>query len=118
MPQSLAHGFYDGVGGFFYKPYKGARDGGALGFAKGCGKGLTGIVYEPIYGENTPQIYRLNEKYAQPLTLICRCLWCLRIHRRRDLEKSWSRCSSQDDEKNPGGQRRRVGVCDAEVPGH
>ena len=37
--------------GFFYKPYKGARDEGMLGFAKGCGKGLSGIVYEPIYGK-------------------------------------------------------------------
>ena len=45
------HGFYDGVGGFFFKPYKGARDEGVLGFAKGCGKGLTGIVIEPVSGE-------------------------------------------------------------------
>lgn len=54
--QSLVHGFYDGVGGFFYKPYKGARDEGVLGFAKGCGKGLTGIIYEPIYGKITSNL--------------------------------------------------------------
>ncbi|KAL6714655.1 hypothetical protein ACLMJK_008080 [Lecanora helva] len=40
----FVHGFYDGVGGFFYRSYKGAKDEGALGFAKGCGKGLTGII--------------------------------------------------------------------------
>ena len=51
LRQSLAHGFYDGVGGFFYKPYKGARDEGVLGFAKGCGKGLSGIVLEPVSGK-------------------------------------------------------------------
>lgn len=45
------HGFYDGVGGFFFKPYKGARDGGVLGFAKGCGKGLSGIVTGPVSGK-------------------------------------------------------------------
>ncbi|KAL9617199.1 MAG: hypothetical protein Q9160_008004 [Pyrenula sp. 1 TL-2023] len=56
--KSLVHGFYDGVGGSFYKPYKGARNEGIIGFAKGCAKGLTGIVYEPIYGRTALDILR------------------------------------------------------------
>ena len=52
------HGFYDGVGGVFYKPVQGAKKDGALGFVKGCGRGLSGLVTEPISGENA-QIPRL-----------------------------------------------------------
>ena len=51
--QSFVHGFYDGVSGFFYKPYKRARDEGVLGFANGCGKGVfvsSGFSTHPIVG--------------------------------------------------------------------
>ena len=63
--KSLAHGFYDGVGGFFYKPYIGAKAEGALGFAKGCGRGLTGIITEPISGN-----YSLDSALVSSLLLI------------------------------------------------
>ncbi|KRX66575.1 Vacuolar protein sorting-associated protein 13A [Trichinella sp. T9] len=41
---------FDGVTGVFTKPIEGAREEGALGFAKGLGKGLIGAVTRPISG--------------------------------------------------------------------
>ncbi|KRX90575.1 Vacuolar protein sorting-associated protein 13A [Trichinella pseudospiralis] len=41
---------FDGVTGVFTKPIEGAREEGALGFAKGLGKGLIGAVTRPITG--------------------------------------------------------------------
>ena len=64
----MVHGFGDGIGGFFYKPYKGARDEGALGFAKGCGKGLTGIVIEPISSTHGSQLCLLVNLSTHPMT--------------------------------------------------
>ncbi|PBP28023.1 hypothetical protein BUE80_DR000975 [Diplocarpon rosae] len=47
---SLGHGFYDGYVGFFTQPYKGARDGGALGLVKGIAKGCGGLLTQPAHG--------------------------------------------------------------------
>ncbi|OWP00890.1 glycosyltransferase family 1 protein [Marssonina coronariae] len=48
--KSLGHGFYDGYVGFFTQPYKGARDGGALGLMKGIAKGCGGLLTQPAHG--------------------------------------------------------------------
>ncbi|KAF4631575.1 hypothetical protein G7Y89_g6551 [Cudoniella acicularis] len=45
--KALALGFYDGYKGFFYEPYKGARDHGVLGLLLGVGKGSMGLVTKP-----------------------------------------------------------------------
>jgi hypothetical protein len=41
-------GIYDGVTGLVMHPYIGARDGGATGFVKGVGMGLTGFVLKDL----------------------------------------------------------------------
>jgi len=41
---------YDGYVGFFTQPYKGARDGGALGLMKGITKGCAGLLTQPAHG--------------------------------------------------------------------
>ncbi|CDW52391.1 Vacuolar protein sorting associated protein 13A [Trichuris trichiura] len=43
-------GVVDGVTGVFVKPIEGAREEGAIGFAKGLGKGLIGMVTRPVSG--------------------------------------------------------------------
>jgi sterol 3beta-glucosyltransferase len=48
--KSMGYGFYDGYVGFFTQPYKGARDGGALGLAKGIVKGCAGLLTQPGHG--------------------------------------------------------------------
>lgn len=46
--QEFVYGIYDGVTGLWVLPYRGAKDGGALGFIKGCGMGLTGFVLKDV----------------------------------------------------------------------
>ena len=46
--QEFVYGIYDGVTGLVTQPYTGARDGGAAGFVKGVGMGLTGFVLKDI----------------------------------------------------------------------
>jgi hypothetical protein len=46
----LGLGLYDGFAGLVMQPIDGARSGGSLGFAKGVGKGLGGIVFKPCAG--------------------------------------------------------------------
>jgi hypothetical protein len=41
-------GIYDGFTGLVVQPYTGARDGGATGFVKGVGMGLTGFVLKDL----------------------------------------------------------------------
>jgi hypothetical protein len=48
--QALGYGFYDGYVGFFTQPYKGARDGGAVGIMKGITKGCAGLLTQPAHG--------------------------------------------------------------------
>ena len=48
----MYRGMYDGVTGIFTQPYLGAREEGAKGFLKGCGKGLSGALLKPSAGKN------------------------------------------------------------------
>jgi len=50
--EGLGLGVYDGVTGLFQQPAEGARKEGPLGFAKGLGKGLGGVVLKPIAGQS------------------------------------------------------------------
>jgi hypothetical protein len=40
-------GIYDGVAGLITQPIIGAKESGALGMAKGFGKGIGGVVFKP-----------------------------------------------------------------------
>eukprot|EP00051_Salpingoeca_urceolata_P024411 m.428631 g.428631 ORF g.428631 m.428631 type:complete len:3311 (+) comp20233_c0_seq24:244-10176(+) len=48
--ERLARGLVEGVGGLFLNPLQGAQEGGALGFFKGLGKGVVGVVAKPVGG--------------------------------------------------------------------
>lgn len=43
-------GVFDGVSGIVTQPYKGAKQNGVSGAAKGLGKGIIGLVSKPIAG--------------------------------------------------------------------
>lgn len=47
---SLARGFTDGVSGLIKNPIKGAESGGFVGFARGVGTGMLGLVVKPVVG--------------------------------------------------------------------
>lgn len=46
--EEFVFGIYDGVTGLVVQPYTGVRDGGAIGFVKGVGMGLTGFVLKDL----------------------------------------------------------------------
>ena len=48
--KALVGGIASGIGGLFYQPFKGARNGGVGGFFKGIGKGVVGVVTKPVAG--------------------------------------------------------------------
>jgi len=47
---SVGNGIFEGVSGVFIEPVRHARKDGFVGFAKGVGKGLTGVVLKPVAG--------------------------------------------------------------------
>ncbi|TAQ83705.1 hypothetical protein B7494_g7975 [Chlorociboria aeruginascens] len=48
--KSLILGFYDGFTGLVTQPYHGAKKKGLLGFGKGIGKGVGGLIFKPTAG--------------------------------------------------------------------
>ncbi|KAF9874750.1 sterol glucosyltransferase [Colletotrichum karsti] len=48
--KTFGTGFYDGITGVFVDPYKGAKEGGALGLARGVGTGSLGLITKPGAG--------------------------------------------------------------------
>eukprot|EP00049_Salpingoeca_infusionum_P002983 m.61945 g.61945 ORF g.61945 m.61945 type:complete len:3627 (-) comp11888_c0_seq2:204-11084(-) len=48
--ESMLRSVWGGATGLFVKPIEGARSGGALGFMKGVGMGVVGLVAKPIVG--------------------------------------------------------------------
>jgi hypothetical protein len=48
--KGFGYGLYDGLTGLVTQPYNGAKKEGALGFVKGFGKGLGGVVFKPSAG--------------------------------------------------------------------
>ncbi|EWC48658.1 hypothetical protein DRE_01880 [Drechslerella stenobrocha 248] len=45
--KEFAFGLYDGISGFVTQPVKGAREEGQLGFLKGIGRGVGGLILKP-----------------------------------------------------------------------
>ncbi len=52
--KDFAHGIYDGVTGVITQPVHGAMEEGPLGFLKGVGKGIGGLVLKPTAGMKMP----------------------------------------------------------------
>ena len=50
----------DGISGTITKPYKGAKEGGWVGFSKGLAKGAAGLVTGPGAGKPSSRFYLLN----------------------------------------------------------
>jgi hypothetical protein len=48
--KGFGYGLYDGLTGLVTQPYNGAKKEGAVGFLKGFGKGLGGVVFKPSAG--------------------------------------------------------------------
>ena len=44
-------GLYDGISGLVTQPLKGAEKEGGIGFVKGFGKGVSGIIMKPAAGK-------------------------------------------------------------------
>ncbi|KAL3421045.1 glycosyltransferase family 28 domain-containing protein [Phlyctema vagabunda] len=74
--EEFAYGMYDGVAGVVKQPYTGARDHGAVGFVKGTGMGLTGLVLKPIaailgpFGYTMKGVHKEIVKNKQPTHFI------------------------------------------------
>ena len=71
-------GIYDGVTGLVLQPYHGARKNGALGFAKGVGKGIGGFVLKDLaaiigpFGYTLKGVHKELIKGRQPTAFIRR----------------------------------------------
>jgi hypothetical protein len=51
--KDLTHGILDGVTGIVTQPFHGAMEEGAVGFVKGIGKGIGGLVLKPTAGKTS-----------------------------------------------------------------
>lgn len=49
--QGFGYGLYDGLTGIVMQPLAGAKKEGAVGFLKGFGKGVGGVIFKPASGE-------------------------------------------------------------------
>ncbi|KAG9233029.1 hypothetical protein BJ875DRAFT_465217 [Amylocarpus encephaloides] len=65
--EEFVFGIYDGVTGVVAQPYKGARDGGPIGFVKGIGMGLTGFVLKDLAAIVGPFGYTLKGVHKELL---------------------------------------------------
>ncbi len=70
--EEFVYGIYDGWTGLVLHPYKGAKQGGGLGFVKGVGKGVGGFVLKDIaailgpFGYTLKGIHKELQKGRQP----------------------------------------------------
>jgi hypothetical protein len=63
--EEFVFGIYDGFSGVVVQPYKGARDGGPVGFVKGVGMGLTGFVLKDLAAIIGPFGYTLKGAHKE-----------------------------------------------------
>jgi hypothetical protein len=74
--EEFVFGIYDGVTGVVVHPYRGARDGGTVGFIKGVGMGLTGFILKDLaaiigpFGYTLKGIHKELSKSHQPTHFI------------------------------------------------
>jgi hypothetical protein len=55
--KELGFGVYDAVTGLVTQPYHGAKEEGPLGFLKGAGKGIGGLLLKPEAGKLTATMH-------------------------------------------------------------
>lgn len=65
--EEFVYGIYDGCTGLVLQPYNGAREGGAVGFTKGVGMGLTGFVLKDLAAIFGPFAYTLKGIHKEML---------------------------------------------------
>jgi len=65
--EEFVFGIYDGFSGVVVQPYRGARDGGPVGFVKGVGMGLTGFVLKDLAAIFGPFGYTLKGVHKELL---------------------------------------------------
>ncbi|MCJ1311902.1 hypothetical protein MMC25_005575 [Agyrium rufum] len=58
--EEFAFGVYDGITGLVTQPYKGAKEEGPAGFAKGVGKGVGGFVLKDLAAVTGPFSYTMK----------------------------------------------------------
>jgi hypothetical protein len=94
-------GIYDGVSGLVVQPYKGARDGGPVGFVKGIGMGLTGFLVKDLaavigpFGYTMKGVHKQATRYKQPTHFIRKARI---IQGQRDLTNSTEEQRRRDRE--------------------
>ncbi|KFA52308.1 hypothetical protein S40293_00619 [Stachybotrys chartarum IBT 40293] len=65
--KSVVFGLYDGVAGLFIHPYRGAKQQGAIGAAKGVGKGIAGLSSKAFTATMGMAVYPLQGIYKSIL---------------------------------------------------
>ncbi|KAK6223322.1 hypothetical protein LQW54_000439 [Pestalotiopsis sp. IQ-011] len=106
-------GLYDGISGLVTQPIRGAQKEGAMGFLKGFGKGIGGVVFKPAAGAWSVPAYTMAGLHAEIRTLFAQSaqnyIMASRIaqgkedyknathEERGDIEKRW--LASRDDLK-------------------
>jgi hypothetical protein len=65
--ESVAHGFVSGITGLVTKPMEEGAKSGALGFLKGVGMGLGGVVVKPLIGV-TDGVANVAQGFSQQVT--------------------------------------------------
>jgi hypothetical protein len=111
--EEFVFGIYDGVTGLVVQPYTGARDGGATGFVKGVGMGLTGFVLKDLaaifgpFGYTFKGVHKELLKGRQPTKFIRRARI---LEGQRDLgdldeQETKKRIGVESETKEGGGGR-------------
>ncbi len=76
--EEFAFGIYDGVTGLVSQPYRGAKEGGAVGFVQGVGRGIGGFVLKDLaaiigpIGYTMKGVHKELIKGKQPTAFICK----------------------------------------------
>lgn len=101
--KGLGYGLYDGISGFFVQPVVGAQKEGALGFLKGFGKGLGGVICKPAAGELT--FFRFSG-YRTYIALCQELVACLGMLSRGFKRRSRSNSPGRRALRNAVGSKR------------
>lgn len=66
----FGHTIKSGFTGVVLKPYRGAKKGGAVGFVKGVGQGVVGLVAAPVSGTDPTRFYHTTMPDLSTLVVI------------------------------------------------
>lgn len=65
--QEFGLGLYEGIGGIFTDPYKGAKKEGGLGFVKGLGRGIFSVPFRVMGGAFSVPAYAMKGLYQEAM---------------------------------------------------